>query len=173
MLPVLVSYSERSLVPKSTTCFNLQNSLQVKITQLQSITKHEKFQFKRISSICLAPWSTKPEWARAPAYMKRRSPSIFAWWSLQKMKRWPQRRPSSGNWRNEQAALHRPQKINQALEQFYSSLYSLGITSLVAAKWGSLRLAKYPIWISIYLHILTYRKMHHQSTKKVSFHTPR
>lgn len=86
---------------------------------------------------------------------------------LCKMKKLPQRRSSSGKWVNQQVAPCRPQQISQTVKQFYSSLYSLEITSLVAAKWGSLRLAKYLCWISIYLHVLTYRKVYCQTTKGV------
>lgn len=107
----------------------------------------KSFSLKGATASASTPGTTKPERAIVAVCLNERDESehvccvIFA-----KMKKGPQRKSSLGNWINEQAALCRPQKkINQTSEQFYSSLYSWGITSLVAAKWGSLSPAKYPI----------------------------
>lgn len=81
----------------------------LKIAPLQSITKHKKFWLERRSSICLAQGTTMPEQTLVAACLNEKHESehvcciIFA-----KMERGPQRRPSSGNWINEQAVLCRP-----------------------------------------------------------------
>lgn len=145
----LVSCSKISLFPKSNPCFHPQNSFQVGVKKKKCLApiygQTWNISAWKGSSICIHTRDHRPEWPWL-LHMRRKG---WVWACLScvlcRSEEQITEETGSGNEISEPAALCRPQNINQALEPFSSSLYSLGIASLVAAKWGSPRPAKYPI----------------------------